>query len=269
MHSVFNFLIETPTTLVSELITDSGIKMFIAPEYNLEQNVATKGIIKVLPKGVETELKVGDEVFFDYRVVAATATPLYSDFFAPIIDSPYHQEYKNGKGDLLKIVAVPGKISVLWIGLLTDKYGERIDGKTGNGSEIDRWKAQFNFSAPQNLKFKNLVTVGDKCYWKVKPEYIYAKLYKNHIQAIGDRIICCPIEDDVKQKIELINGEILPFQDLKVRYYDRGRVFAGGNKIGLKPNDIISFSPNFVEKYTIKDKQYFLIKENRVNGIFV
>jgi hypothetical protein len=81
--------------------------------------------------------------------------------------------------------------------------------------------------------------------------------------AVGDRVICKPVDEKIKDQYffdEKGKHEVM------VRHQDRGRVLSGGKSKKLKKENIVSFSPVYIEKYDIEGTQYFLINENQVDG---
>ena len=67
------------------------------------------------------------------------------------------------------IVAMPGKITHIWVGTFLDKRGNFIDGCQGSEHDIERWKAQFSFGETQKFIFKNLNFKRDRSYLSTKP----------------------------------------------------------------------------------------------------
>jgi hypothetical protein len=55
---------------------------------------------------------------------------------------------------------------------------------------------------------------------------------------------------------------------VQMRYFDRARLLSGGERLGYKPGNVVSFEEKYIERYSIFGKEYFLIKERRVNGLW-
>jgi len=73
----------------------------------------------------------------------------------------------------------------------------------------------------------------------------------------------------VEEKLpETLTNMLAMGADLKIRYQDRLRVLSGGEKLGLKENNVISFPPNHLEKYTFFGKEYYLINEKSIFGVW-
>lgn len=265
-------LLEMPNPLVEEIITNGGLKLFIDPSYHPEWNCTVTGKVIGAPLKIKTPLKEGDEVAFSYGVVADTTFGTEGDFFMPVTEeNPYQMKFVNSASHTLTITSLPpvfGKFTNIWAGLLVDEYNNHLDGFQGKESDVKRWMAQFKFSGVQDFKYKNLIEADGKIMWKATVNDIYAKKEGDKIVAVGDRVICEPIEVDVKYRLEVQSGIHIPASSVKIRYYDRAKVISGGSEIGIKEGDIVGFHHNFVEKYEFWGKQYFVIKTKRINGIW-
>lgn len=277
VNSVF-LSMEKP--LQDEILLGNGLKLFLAAEYNRSWNATVTAKIAALPidptgenKEISEKLNVGDEIAFSYQVVDDVTFGKSGDYFMPTIEeNPYVQRFVNSKDEVLSVTKLPpvfGKFTPIWVGLLLDRYGERIDGTQGNEREVKRWLSQFTFSGIQDYKFKNLLEVDGVDYWKCDYKYIFAKKQGDEIIALGDRIILEPIEESVKERFEIAEGIKLPYQTVKIRYMDRGKVVSGGERIGVKKGDIVSFNEQYKEPYDLWGKKYYLIKEKRVNGLWL
>lgn len=254
--------------LNDEIITNGGVKLYLDPSWNPEWNASVTGVVAAIPANCHTNIDIGDEVAFSYTVIA-DRTSTKKDFFQPTFQpTPFYQRFINGKGDKLTIVAMNGAVSKFWVGTLVNKFNDFIDGIQGTESDAQRWVSQFSFSSNADMKFNNLFNFNGKDYWKASLDDVFAKRVKGKIVSISDRIICEPIEVDIKHKVELFEGKKLPYQDVKVRYMDRGKVISGGEDISVKAGDIVSFEEKYLERYEFWSKKYFLIKSKRVNGIW-
>lgn len=264
-------LLSVKKALTDELITDSGIKLYFDGSFRKEWSAAVTATIAALPLKVNPKFKhifdalsVGDEIAMDYRVVADFEFKSDALQFMPTTeDNPHVREYVNAKGEWVKVYALPGKISKIWVGLYQDKNYNLIDGMQGSESQMERWLSQFPLGKTDIYTHNNLFSYEGKEYWKCDLDDIFAKKVKGHWMAVGDRVIMKPVEEVVPDKI-LVSE--LRGQDVKIRYQDRGRVITGGKNKGIKKDDIISFKPNHCEKYELDNKQYFLINEKLIDG---
>jgi len=260
--------------LQDEIITEGGIKFYLSPEYNPEWNATVTGKIKNLPKLVEqknkhilSQLNIEDEVCFSYSVVADRKFGSTGALFQQVTeDNPYRKEFKNGVGEKIMAVAVNGKISKIWIGTYHDKYGQFVHGFQGTENQLEKWLSQFQFGKNQKMTYKNLLSYQAESFWKVDFANIFAKKKGKNIVALGDRVICKPVEKEVSREFLKLNGIDIPASSVKLRYYDRATVVSGGEKIGLKKGDVISFEERFLEKYNIWQQEFFVIKERRIQG---
>lgn len=254
-----------------ELITDSGLKLFLDPSYQKEQFVSVVATIVALPSKVHpkdekilSQLKVGDEIAVSYQIVYDLSFKSDKLNFMPVSEgSEMMQSYVNGKGEWVKIVALPGNISPIWVGYYQDKFRNLISGVQGTHSDMERWKSQFSFGKTDVFSFNNFFEFEGKDYWVCNLDDIFAKKVKGHLVAVGNRIICKPIEGSVPQ--ELLS-QIRYTHSVKIRFQDRGRVISGGKEKHIKKDDVIAFEPQYCEKYEFWGKNYFLINENFVLG---
>lgn len=266
-----NVLLEIGQTLIDEIVTDSGFKMYLAPEFNFEENSTISGKVSVLPPNYKGELKVGDEVAFSYKVVSDRIFPNKSDHFVPIADDMNDacRIWYNHKGEKLRMMAHQGAISIFWVGTYFDKNGVFQYGTQGTESEVERWlHTNFKFGNCENFIFKHKFTVDGKDYWKCSIENIFAKKVGDEIIPLSDRIICKMIDIPMDQRQLKEAGIDLPDSMVQVRLYDRAVCMGGGELLGYKRGDIVSFEEKYCEKYQLWGQKYFLIKQRRVNGMW-
>jgi co-chaperonin GroES (HSP10) len=260
---------------IQDTIKLGDLELYLDGSYRPEWNATVVGEVYSLPKNpkgtdgkVVSKLKEGDKVLFDYSVVAERKFESDGDYFTEITkDSPYYQKFKNGKGESLLIVAMPGKISHIWVGTYHDKRGNFIDGCQGAEHNISRWKAQFNFGNTQSFFFKNLVDTGTKDVWKADYRDIFAKVENDELITVGNRIILEPIDIDLPQDVIKEMG-VVDTINAKVRLGDRAKVLSVPDGVNLKKGDVVGFEPQFLEKYEYNNKQYYLIKSYRALGIW-
>lgn len=260
---------------IQDTIKLGDLELYLDGTYRPEWNATVVGEVYSLPKNpkgtdgkVVSKLKEGDKVLFDYSVVAERKFESDGDYFTEITkDSPYYQKFTNGKGESLLIVAMPGKISHIWVGTYHDKRGNFIDGCQGVEHNISRWKAQFNFGNTQSFFFKNLVDTGTKDVWKADYRDIFAKVENDELITVGNRIILEPIDIDLPQDVIKEMG-VVDTINAKVRLGDRAKVLSVPEGVNLKKGDVVGFEPQFLEKYEYNNKSYYLIKSNRALGIW-
>ncbi len=263
--------------LQDEIILNNGLKLYKAADYDIEWSSTVTGTVAGIPKhatglcaDVCEKLKIGDEIAFSYRVVSSRNFPKTDDFFSPVIEgTPTRKQYINHKGDNISVVAMPpihGKFNKIWVGLLTDKKGAYLDGRQGNEADIDEWLSHFKFSGVQDFNFENLILSDKTNLWRCQFTEILAKKKKDKIVAINDRIICEPLEFSIKERVELESAIALPYEEVKIRYIDRAKIVSGGIEMGFREGDVIAFPSSYCEKYTLWDKNYYLIKKRHVIG---
>lgn len=267
-------LLSISKPIQDEITTESGIKFYYDGSYNKNFAATVVATIADLPvnphpkyKKIISQLSVGDDVAVSYRIVADFSFQGDSErFMQTTEDNPHLKEFVNGKGSWIKMYALPKRSGLpghIWVGVYTNSRMEMIDGIQGTEEELYRWMSQFPFGKTDLYSFNNFFQFNGKDYWRADIDDIFAKKVKGHLVAIGDRIICKPVEDAVPEKYLIDAHKGLK---VKVRYQDRGRILSGGKDSGLKKDDVISFNPKFLEKYTFWEKEYFLIKENFILG---
>ena len=268
-----NVLLTVDKTLIDEISTESGFKLYLAPEFNFEENATVTGCVSALPANYFGNLSIGNEVAFSYHIVSDREFPNTSDYFVPISEPNGHLRiWQNGRGEKLRMRAHQGAISIFWVGIFFDSRGQFDPEKSTQGTEeqVERWMhTNFKFGNCEKFIFKHKLSLNDKEYWKCKTENIFAKKTENGIEAVGDRIICQFIEIPVDRRITEIKGIQLPDTKVAMRLYDRAIVVSGGEDIGVRPGEIISFNERYVERYKLWGKEYGLIKKSRVEGLWV
>jgi co-chaperonin GroES (HSP10) len=270
-----NHIFLSLTKPIQDTIKVGDLELYLDGSYRPEWNATVVGEIYGLPKNpkgdnskVVSKLKNGDKVLFDYSVVAERKFESDGGSFTEITkDSPYYQKFTNGKGERLLIVAMPGKITHIWVGTLHDKRGNFVDGCQGSEHDLSRWKSQFSFGETQKFLFKNLIDINDKDVWKADYRDIYAKIVKDELITVGDRVILEPIDENIPKDVIKQMG-IVDTIEAKVRLGDRAKVLSAPDDSNLKKGDIIGFEPQYLEKYEYGDKSYYLIKSHRALGIW-
>jgi hypothetical protein len=267
-------LLHIHKALQDEITTDSGLKLYIDPSYRKEWQSSVTATIVDLPlksnskdKSILDQLQVGDEVCISYDVVADFEFKGDGNRFMSMLeDNDYVKEFVNGKGEMIKVYALPtrsGIKDIIWVGVYQNKRRELIDGMQGTESEIERWMSQFEFGKTDLYSFNNFFSYGKKDYWKCGLDQIFAKKVKGHLVAVGDRIICKPIDEEIPDQYLI---DQTGKHKVMIRHQDRGRILTGGKEKGLKRDQIISFNPTYCEKYDFYGKNYFLINQNYVEG---
>lgn len=257
--------------LIDEIITKSGFKLYLSPEYNLEHNVSVSGNVAALPRNYNGSLSIGDDVAFSYKVVSDRTFPDTSTFFVPLSEGNTNVRiWQNGKGEKLRMIAHQGVLDIFWVGTYFNSKGQFEYGTQGTESAVERWmRTNFTFGNCEKFTFKNLIHIDGKDYWKCPIENVFAKKENGKIKAVGDRVICKFIDVSAKDLIKQVGGIHIPDSAIKIRYYDRGKVQSGGENIGVKRGNTISFEDRYCEKYELFGQEYFLIKEKRVHGQWI
>lgn len=263
------------TKPIQDTIKMGDIELYLDGSYRPEWNATVVGEVYSLPQfskgdsaSVVSQLKEGDKVLFDYSVVAERKFESDGDAFTETTkDSPYNQRFTNGKGDKLVIIAFQGKIAKQWVGTYVDKRGNFIDGVQGSEHDLERWKAQFNFSTTQSFVFKNLLDTGNKDVWKADYRDIFAKIKNDELITVSNRIILEPIDIEMPKDVIKQMG-IVDTVNAKVRLGDRAKVISAPKDSNVKEGDVVGFEPQYVEKYEYNNKNYYLIKSYRALGVW-
>lgn len=264
-----------PKAFQDEIVTESGVKFYFDGSYEKNFSATVTATIAALPLKVSPEhkalfdqLNIGDEVSISYRIVYdLTFGNDNLNYISTLDDNPHRKEFINGKGDIIRIYALPPRRGIaekIWIGVQQNKYGDVLSGKQGTESEVDRWLAQFPIGKTDNYRFNNFFSHDGNDYWKCDIEEIFAKKVNGHLVAVGNRILCKPIDEEVPAEV-LQN--IRHNDSVKIRYTDRGRVISSANK-NFRKDQIVSFDPQKVERYEFFGKSYYLIREDLINGIW-
>jgi len=265
-----NVFLKIEKELFDTITTESGFELSLVPEYNFENNATVSGELSSLPNSYKGNLSVSDLVAFSYSVISHRSFPNTAEHFVPVSDGGEQlMVWMNSKGESIrKFGGHKGAISTIWTATYFDKKGLFQHGCQGTEHDVDRWLAQFKFGNAQGFTYKNLIELDGIKYWKCKDANVFAKKVGDEIQAVGDRVICQIIDIEIDKQQLKVRGIDIPGQSVQMRFYDRAVVISGGESIGVKKGDVISFQEKYCEKYNLWGKEYFLIKENRVEGIY-
>ncbi len=265
--------------LQDEIILEGGLKLYLAAEYNAEWNATVTGKILSLPQSAPPKLKhiydqlnIGDEVCFSYSVVSDRGFASGGALFEQITeDNRFFKEYRNGKGEKLRIVAVRNRFNEpIWTGMHFDKKGVFTgNSRQGKESDMESWISQFPMGKNQKMAFRNLYNYKNNSWWKVGIENIFAKKVGDEIIPLGDRVICKPIEQVLSPEYLALNNIQIPAKEVKLRQYDRATVICDADDIEVKKGEVVSVDGKYFEKYQMWGAEYFLIKKNRVLGKYV
>lgn len=268
-------LIRINEAFQEEIITPGGLKLFMDGTYNRNYTATVTGTIAALPiqaktakeKRILDSLKIGDEICMSYLVVYDLDYASDGDQFMETSEgNDMMRSWHNGKGEKLNVVALPGKIAPLWTGYYLNKYNQLVDGVQGNQSAVERWLSQFSLGKTDKFTFNNLLDLNGQAYWKCDLELIFAKKHKGHLKAVGDNVICQPIEEDIPAHIRYDMGKL--DDSAKIRYADRGLVLTSGSD-KFKKGEIVAFNPMFLQRYDFWNKSYYLMDASRIQGKFV
>jgi co-chaperonin GroES (HSP10) len=271
MRTINCYLLELNSAYIDKLKLSNGMELIFESRYgeNARWNVTTEAKVLHVPLGVK-DVQQGDEVCISYRVASKKIFPNNATQFYPakVSQDGSYQEYLTSTGFHLRIIAFKTTSNFKqWTGVLTYN-GQWVDGVQGSESDMERWKAQFPFGNKTKFIYSNLVEVDGAFYWKAGAEDILAKKEGDKIISISDRIICKPVETDVTQRYNIINGVHLPDKTLMQVHYGKGVVISNAHSTTIKEGDIIGFPHNLVEKYTLWGEEYLLINKKFVHTLY-
>jgi len=270
-------LVSIEAEFVDKITTDSGFTLYLDPTYEKNYNVTSVGTVVSVSQyhkpeydSVASKLSPNDKIAFSYKVVSDFTFASDKAQFMDVSghDNPFVKKYTNPQGEWLLIRAIPKAIGKLWVGVYQNKKLEVIDGMQGTESDLNRWLAQFSMGKTDRYVFNNLVDIDGESYWKCNYPEIFAKKVGDEWEAIGDRVMLKPIEIDYTDQIRKLNNIELPDNMVKARFYDRAEVYSGGEDLGLKKGDVVSFEEKYLEKYNFEEQAFFLIKKRRINGLW-
>lgn len=277
-HPLHSVLLSLDEAFQSEIVTPSGLKLFLDGSYNKNFTATVTARIAGLPIKAKTkkeqkildQLKIGDEVCISYLVVFDLNYASDGERFMETSEgSEYMRSWANGKGERLEVVALPAihSINPTWVGYLKSNRNELIDGIQGTQSEVERWLSQFQLGKTDQYTFNNLFSFNGKEFWRCDLSHIYAKKQKGHVVSVGDKVICIPIEEEIPDFIKGQLGNIA--NDTKIRYQDRARVIHSGINKKFKKDEVVAFNPNFLEKYQMWGKEMYVIGDHLVHGKYI
>jgi co-chaperonin GroES (HSP10) len=272
VQSISTCLVKLDSAFQEELMIGDGLKLYLDSSWNPEWNTTCIGSVAAVPTKLKSKIKPEDTVLFSFRVVADRSSKSEDEIFTRVTDekSKYLIKLISNKGNTVTCVGHWGKISVIWTGYYWDgKKGFQYGFDNGSHGEMERFLAKFNQSSEVQYTFKNLHPIDGEDYWSVSTNNLFAKLEDGQLIPIGDRLILEPIEYEVTAEDLREHNLYLPnANDVKIRLYDRGRAMHDDEPLGIKKGDIVSFDQRYVEKYQVQDKDIFLLKRTRADGIW-
>ncbi len=270
MRTLTRFLLDIPKPLMDEIILSGNLKLYMDTSFKAEWKGCCSAFAKVIPESVKG-IDENDELAISYFVVADREYPHNDNSFHPVTEGqPYLEKYKNSKGWWLHkgALKIPSTGALKWYGFIQDERMEWLDGTEGTQSDVERWMGQFSFGHDDNFTYKNLIQIEGKQYWVTEDFNIFAKKVDGKITTVSDRVICKPIQQDMTDRYNIANGTVHPPFSYIGMFLDRGILVSGGEDLGLKKGDIIGFEQKFCERYTLWNRECFLIKKDRIDAIW-
>jgi len=271
-------LVSIPQAFEEEIVTESGFRFYKDPSYQKEWNATVTGTVAIMSdlvseesKPIFNELDLGVECCFDYKVVADFDYVSDEKHFHEVTPegSIHLRKYVNKLGEWLNVRSVPTHFGKKWVGWMQDKYMNFIDGIEGNENRLEKWLAQFSFGKTDSFVFRNKIWVDKKPYWCVDYSQIIAKKHQGLWKAVGDYVICAPLDVDVTKKVSITAGGIhIPDNAIQMRFMDRAIHLNGAEHMGIGKHEVIAFQEKYLIKYEISGVQYFFIKQSRIDGVY-
>ncbi|MBS1730639.1 MAG: hypothetical protein JSS67_07650 [Bacteroidetes bacterium] len=269
MEAISSILLSLSKPFQDELITESGLKLFIDPTYQPEWNATTTAKIEYVPKSLkEMGLKKGDDVAISFRVVSSREyyASSDSDFMPTTTGSELFREWVNHKNQRLTAICFMKYTGfVECSGFFSDNDG-LIDSINGSQNNIEKWLTQFSFSKPEGFKFNNIVEIDGAALWRARASDILAKKDGDTITPLTSSIMGMPIDIDLTQRVKIVNGVSLPDNSVNGRFSDRCIAVVGYPDYGIDEGDILMFDKEYVQEYTLWGKDYFFIPPEFVHG---
>jgi hypothetical protein len=214
------------------------------------------------------DLKKGDVICFSYQVVADRDFNDEPQNFHPYVNEENLQIFFNGKGEKIQVRAVQGIIAKKFVCCFFDKKGEFESGYEGTFHEKERWLAQFKYGNTQQYRFTNCIELDGELLWKCSFDQIFAKKIGKKLISIGNKLILNPIKVELTDEMFEKNGVAIPEMVQKITLAAAARVESAPAETGLKKGAKLAFDPRFIERYQFFGKEYILLEQNRIMGIW-
>lgn len=176
------------------------------------------------------------------------------------IDTTFQpEEYATLKG---KIVSIPDRVE-------HEYYKGSIEQLARVGDEVwFSYSVVYDYLVYRNGEtpvYRNLVPYEGEEYWKVNYEEVFCVVRNGKILMPTQHVLLAPIEDNGSDKLESGLTSIIK----KSIFEDRAQVVAmPASSVSCEVGDIIPIEPEFVQKYIIFDKPYYIIPARRLIAKF-
>lgn len=211
-------------------------------------------------------IKTGDEVIFSYLVISEKVYVDSPDTFRKVQEIPgVTTEWRNDAGLMLR--KFKGPFPGMWDAMAMSLKGELIGTSHGTEDQVDRFLSQFSFSNSKG-RFKNLFEVNGKDLWKVKKGFIMGVRRGESVELFNNQVLALPLYVDMTTRVNLEQGLRLPDRYVQAEYDNMAKVVSGGKELGLKEGDFVVFEKKYVQKYKFWGKDYYVIPDRRVFGVF-
>lgn len=282
-----NIIVELPKVFQDELISPNGIKFYQDTTFRPEWNVTIVGKVMSVPirlsigggrdsidpdrPNIRKIVKKGDEIVFSYLVIMDRKQfDNAGDIFTretPI--NPYTTEWSNPNG--LRLVRVYMMNDKYEVGLFDTKTKTWVDRIKGGEKDVENFLGKYMPTENTGYNYGNLLPFDGKDYWMVDyANAIAIKRAEGVFDMVGDYCLVEPMyEPNTKTYdglLEVYNLE----QDKDFRAIGKlisiGLPLIGEKQISVKPNDIICTDIRYVQKYSIDEKDYWIVRQKHIYG---
>ncbi len=280
-----NIIVELSKVFQDELIS-GGIKFYQDTTFRPEWNVTVMGKVVSVPMrlsfgggrdsldpdrpNIRQIVKVGDEIVFSYLVIMdRKQTDNAGEIFTrETPTNPYTTVWTNPNGmQLVRCYLMNDKYEV---GLLDTKTKTWVDRLKCGESEVESFLGKYMPTENVGFNYGNLLPL-DKDYWMV--DYANAIAIKREdgtFDMVGDYCLVEPLFEPLKHYYEG-NIEIYSLEQDKDnkaigRLISIGQPLIGDKPISAEPNDIICTDLRYVQKYSIDNTDYWVVRQKHIYG---
>jgi co-chaperonin GroES (HSP10) len=219
-------------------------------------------------KDIVPEVQVGDEILFSYLVVFDRDFIKDPEAFTDISDGgAYEQEWRNVNKDKIKVQRFPDGTCA---GVYTNKYGEILDGCTGDYKRVEKWLTGFKFNTHDTLHYCNMF-LADQEYWMVDAAWVFARRPEGDTQwhMHGGYVMLAPLEKILPAEYR---GLVIPESMRKTLVKEKailvgiGTPQKGDPVLDVEQGDMVYIDYSRCEKYKLGDKNYLITTQRKLLG---
>jgi co-chaperonin GroES (HSP10) len=252
-----------------EIVTKSGIKFYQDPTFNPEWQATVTGTVVSIPKRISypivPQVKVGDELVFSYLVVYDRIVREDDEaFYETTPENDRHHEFENGRKETIKVMHLTPKLSA-GIYMAADKK-TRLDGRQGGPKEVGRWLSQYKIGKHDHMVYTNLLPFNEQDFWLCDYQFAIAVKREGEIIMIGGNCLLEPSEERmVYERGPNMQLDLITKVDKGVAtLLNIGEPLKTLPRLNAKPGDRVHFNQDFVQRYEMWGKKYFVLPQIRL-----